>query len=76
MKTDIHPKYHTDAVAKCACGAGFIVDSFEKEISLEICSNCHPFYTGNTKIIDTAGRVEKFQARRKAAEAKSPKKGK
>ncbi len=77
MKVDIHPKYHMDAKAVCACGAEYSVASTEKDISLEICSNCHPFYTGNTKIIDTAGRVEKFQARRKAAAPKaSPKKGK
>ncbi|MCI0542385.1 50S ribosomal protein L31 [bacterium] len=71
MKADIHPTYHMNAVAKCACGAEFLVASIEKNIELEICSNCHPFFTGNTKIIDTAGRVEKFQARRKAAASKS-----
>lgn len=72
MKTAIHPKYVTDARATCACGAGFVVDSTEEKIALEICSNCHPFFTGNTKILDTAGRVEKFQARRKAAAKASP----
>lgn len=73
MKTDIHPKYHMNATASCVCGATFVVDSTEEKIALEICSNCHPFFTGNTKILDTAGRVEKFQARRKAATEKKGK---
>ena len=77
MKTDIHPAYHTDAKATCACGASFIVGSTSEKLHVEICSQCHPFYTGTEKIIDTAGRVERFKARREAAKkipGKTPKK--
>lgn len=67
MKKDIHPEYFLNTKAKCACGAKFEVGSTMKEIDVEICSACHPFYTGNEKVLDTAGRVEKFKARMKAA---------
>ena len=67
MKKDIHPKYYSDAKAKCACGATFIVGSTKPEIQIEICSHCHPFYTGKGKLIDTAGRVEKFKIRKTKA---------
>lgn len=67
MKTDIHPKYHEKAQAKCACGNQFIVGSTKPEIDVEICYNCHPFYTGKEKLIDTAGKVERFKARREKA---------
>lgn len=62
MKKDIHPKYDTVTV-NCSCGNSFETRSTlaKKELNLEICSNCHPFYTGKQKIIDTAGRVERFQ---------------
>jgi len=73
MKKAIHPTYYSDAKAKCVCGASFSVGSTQKELNLEICSQCHPFYTGNAKMMDTAGRVEKFKARKAAA---TPKKGK
>lgn len=74
MKKDIHPTYYSDATIKCACGASYLVGSTEKELSIEICSACHPFYTGKQKLVDTAGRVDKFRARVKAAEkAKSSK---
>lgn len=63
MKADIHPNYHANAVIKCACGATFKTPSTKEKIEVEICSNCHPFYTGKEKIIDTAGRVEKFKKR-------------
>ncbi|MBU1046847.1 50S ribosomal protein L31 [Patescibacteria group bacterium] len=66
MKKDIHPEYFLNSKAKCACGAEFEVGSIMKDINVEICSACHPFYTGNEKVIDTAGRVEKFKARMKA----------
>jgi large subunit ribosomal protein L31 len=62
MKRDIHPPYHT-ATVKCACGNKFEIGSTKKELEVEICSNCHPFYTGGSKIVDTAGRVEKFKQR-------------
>lgn len=71
-KNDIHPKYHNDAKAQCACGSEFTTGSTLKEIRVEICSNCHPFYTGKEKIIDTAGRVERFK--RKVASASASKK--
>lgn len=63
MKKDIHPKYFTKATAKCACGAIFRVGSTKESLETEICSQCHPFYTGKEKIIDTLGRVEKFKQR-------------
>ena len=67
MKKDIHPKFNPKAKATCACGAVFEVGSTMNEINNEICSQCHPFYTGNEKIMDTAGRVERFNKRRAAA---------
>jgi len=67
MKKDIHPQYYPKAKVKCACGATFTVGSTKPEIQIEICSQCHPFYTGKEKLIDTAGRVEKFKARRAKA---------
>jgi len=62
MKTNIHPEYHT-ATAKCACGNTFQTRSTtEKDVLLiEVCAQCHPFYTGKQKIVDTAGRVDRFQ---------------
>jgi large subunit ribosomal protein L31 len=63
MKADIHPTYFPAAKVTCACGRSFAVGSTKESIEVEICSNCHPFYTGNDKIMDTAGRVEKFKAR-------------
>lgn len=60
MKMDIHPKYD-DTVIKCACGAEFEVGSTKKDITVEICSQCHPFYTGKQKLVDTAGRIERFR---------------
>ncbi|MEK7134357.1 MAG: 50S ribosomal protein L31 [Patescibacteria group bacterium] len=71
MKTDIHPEFHIDAKATCACGASFVVGSTMKDIHMEICSHCHPFYTGKEKILDTAGRVEKFRQRKAAATPKT-----
>jgi len=61
MKEKIHPTYHTDAKVMCACGHVFTVGSTVKEIRVEICSNCHPFYTGKEKLVDTAGRVDRFK---------------
>jgi len=73
MKKDIHPKYNLKAKATCACGAVFEVGSTLPEIKMEICSQCHPFYTGNEKIMDTAGRVERFKKRAVATKAKAKK---
>ncbi len=63
MKKDIHPKYHENAKVSCTCGNSFIVGSTEEELKVELCSACHPFYTGKQKLVDTAKRVEKFQAK-------------
>ena len=60
MKPKIHPKY-TKSIVKCACGASFETMSTKPELVVEICSSCHPFYTGKKKLIDTTGRVERFQ---------------
>lgn len=70
MKKDIHPQYHNEAKIKCACGHTFVVGSTKPEIKVEICGACHPFYTGKEKLIDTAGRVEKFKARKEKASDK------
>ena len=61
MKKDTHPEYHTKAEVTCACGNSFTVGSTMKELKVEICSNCHPFYTGKQKLMDTAGRVDRFK---------------
>lgn len=63
MKKDIHPKYYPNAKVRCACGATFEIGSTKEYMEIEICSKCHPFYTGQEKIIDTMGRVEKFKKR-------------
>lgn len=73
MKTETHPTYFPSAKVTCACGNSFSVGSTREKIEVEICSNCHPFYTGNDKVMDTAGRVEKFKARRAAASTKAKK---
>jgi large subunit ribosomal protein L31 len=61
MKDKIHPQYHEEAVLKCACGETFVTGSTKKELHVEICSKCHPFFTGKQKLVDTGGRVEKFK---------------
>jgi large subunit ribosomal protein L31 len=60
MKADIHPKFEDTAI-KCACGNILEVGSTKKDISVEICSQCHPFFTGKQKLVDTAGRIERFR---------------
>ncbi|OGY60857.1 MAG: 50S ribosomal protein L31 [Candidatus Colwellbacteria bacterium RIFCSPLOWO2_12_FULL_46_17] len=70
MKTDIHPQYSPKAVVTCSCGAKHIFGATREKMTVEICSECHPFYTGKEKLVDTAGRVEKFQARQRTAETK------
>jgi large subunit ribosomal protein L31 len=62
MKQGIHPQYVTAAV-KCSCGNSFVTRSTRPDIHVEICSACHPFYTGKQKLVDTGGRVERFQRR-------------
>ena len=78
VKSKIHPKWFTDAKVTCACGAQFTTGSTMPTIGVEVCSNCHPLYTGQQKFLDTAGRVEKFnqrvaQAQVKQAEVKARK---
>ncbi len=73
MKVDTHPTYFPEAKITCACGNVFTMGSTKKEMSVEICSNCHPFYTGNDKTIDSAGRVERFKARATKAAPKKEK---
>ncbi len=63
MKKNIHPNYFPNATFSCACGAKYAIGSTKESSNIEMCSACHPFYTGNEKIVDTAGRVEKFKAR-------------
>ncbi len=64
MKKGIHPNYMETRVI-CACGETFVTRSTKKEIRVEICSKCHPFFTGKQKLVDTAGRLERFQRRYK-----------
>ncbi|MBI5405095.1 MAG: 50S ribosomal protein L31 [Candidatus Kerfeldbacteria bacterium] len=62
MKTGIHPTYYTDAKVICTtCGTVLVTGSTEKEVRVEVCSNCHPFYTGKQNLVDTAGRVDRFK---------------
>ena len=63
MKKDIHPKYYDKAKVICACGNSFTVGSTVPELQVELCFACHPFYTGKQKLVDTAGRVDKFKQR-------------
>ncbi|MBU1557371.1 50S ribosomal protein L31 [Patescibacteria group bacterium] len=67
MKKDIHPKYNSEAEVICACGNKFKLGTTQEKVEVEVCSACHPFYTGNEKIMDTAGRVDKFKKRVAAA---------
>ena len=68
MKEEIHPKYYTDAKVVCACGNNFITGATKQLLKVEVCSKCHPFFTGEQRIIDTAGRVERFKRRYKLKE--------
>ena len=70
MKINIHPQWYPDAVITCACGQTLTVGSTKPTIRVEICSKCHPFFTGQMKYIDTAGRVEKFQKKQAFAQTK------
>lgn len=69
MKQGIHPKYETVTV-KCACGNVFETKSTKESMTIDICNNCHPFYTGKQKLLDTAGRVEKFNKKYNLTEKK------
>lgn len=80
MKKKIHPQYHKDAEIKCACGNTIKVGSTQKSMEIEICNACHPFYTGKSKLVDSAGQVDRFQKRLEKSKelkikaAKKPKK--
>ncbi len=69
MKADIHPTFYENAVVTCACGASYTVGSTQEKIEVEICSACHPFYTGQDKVLDSTGRVDRFK-KRQASSAK------
>lgn len=70
MKAKIHPQYYSDCVVTCACGNSFTTGSTKPQIKVEICSACHPFFTGKMRFVDTLGRVEKFTKKREQAQAK------
>lgn len=76
MKDGLHPTYYAQALVTCACGAKYTMGSTRKEAKIAICANCHPFFTGKQKFVDTEGRVERFQRRYKkpepAAEGAAP----
>lgn len=70
MKAKIHPIWYPEAKVTCACGNVFTVGATFPDLAVEVCSKCHPFYTGQMKFVDTAGRVEKFKLRKAGASAK------
>ena len=63
MKEKIHPEFYEDAVVICSCGNTFVTGATKKELRVEVCSKCHPFFTGEQRIVDTEGRVERFKRR-------------
>lgn len=67
MQAKIHPKYFDSVEIRCSCGNVIIAGSTQEKLKTELCSKCHPFYTGQQKLVDTAGRVDKFEAKRKRA---------
>lgn len=69
MKSDTHPQWYDNCQVTCVCGNKFVTGSTKPEIKVEVCFKCHPFYTGQQKFIDRLGRVERFQAKQKAAPA-------
>jgi large subunit ribosomal protein L31 len=70
MKKEIHPTYFPQAEVVCVCGSKFTIGGTKENVNVEICSACHPFYTGDSKVVDTAGRLEKFKARQAKATTK------
>lgn len=70
MKAQIHPEWYEEAKVKCACGNTFTVGAAVPELEVEVCSNCHPFFTGQMKYVDTAGRVDAFREKQKKAKKK------
>ena len=73
MKTKIHPEYYADAKITCACGNSFTTGATKKLMKVDSCSKCHPFYTGERRMMDTAGRVERFRRRYKLEDQLPPK---
>ncbi len=71
MKADIHPKYYPNARVTCSCGATWLTGSTSPEIRTDVCSTCHPFYTGEQRIVDTAGQVERFMKRLERRQSES-----
>lgn len=69
MKSNTHPNWNNDAIVTCACGNTFATGSTKDSIKVDICSACHPFFTGEMRFVDTQGRVEKFQAKLKNAQS-------
>lgn len=67
MKANIHPKYFDQAQVVCACGNRFTTGSTQEEIRVELCNKCHPFYTGEQRFVDSASRIQKFQAKQTIA---------
>ena len=63
MKEKIHPQWYPDAQVTCSCGNTFTVGSTKKQLKVELCSKCHPFFTGQRRVLDTTGRVERFKKR-------------
>lgn len=76
MKKGIHPTYYSKATIQCACGKKHTIGSTKEKTEVEICAACHPFFTGKKRLIDTAGRVEKFRAKKEQAKAMLAKKTK
>ncbi|MBU1019415.1 MAG: 50S ribosomal protein L31 [Patescibacteria group bacterium] len=70
MKDDTHPKYNDEAVITCSCGNKITAGSTKDKMETELCSKCHPFYTGQQKLVDTAGRVDKFKQQQEKAKKK------
>ena len=68
MQANIHPNWNSDVKVTCNCGAKFVTGSSLPDIKVDICSKCHPFYTGEMRFVDVQGRVERFQAKQKAAQ--------
>ncbi|WP_038038506.1 50S ribosomal protein L31 [Thermorudis peleae] len=76
MKKDIHPKFYPQATVVCSCGNTWVTGSTKPMIRIELCPRCHPFYTGEQKIVDTGGQVERFMRKLERAQAEQPRKKK
>jgi len=72
MRDGIHPTYYHDAVVTCSCGSTFVTGSTSKALRVDVCSQCHPFYTGQQRLVDTAGQVERFMRRMRRSGTETP----